>query len=90
MIASTVLVLSALTVTGIYVRKDEKKANDNGYTIDLSSNTEFYKYYKITQTGGGDWQPVQMSITATKRVGIESTSSDYDFYVDTNTWKAFK
>ena len=37
MVASTVLVLSALTVTGIYVRKDEKKAQDNGYTIDLSS-----------------------------------------------------
>jgi len=37
MVASTVLVLSALTVTGIYVRKDEKEARDNGYTIDLSS-----------------------------------------------------
>jgi len=37
MIASTMLVLSALTVTGIYVRKDDEQTQDNGYTIDLSS-----------------------------------------------------
>ena len=57
---------------------------------DLSSNTGYYKYYKITQTGGGDWQPVQINITATQRVSVESTSSDYDFYIDINTWKAFR
>ena len=37
MIASSVLVLSALTVTGVYVRSGKEKAEDGGYTIDFSS-----------------------------------------------------
>lgn len=37
MIASSVLVLSALTVTGVYVRNGKEKAEDGGYTIDFSS-----------------------------------------------------
>ena len=37
MIASSVLILGALTVTGIYVRKEDQKAEDNGYSIDLES-----------------------------------------------------
>ena len=36
MIASSVLILGALTVTGIYVRKEDQKAEDNGYSIDLN------------------------------------------------------
>ncbi len=39
MIASTALVLSALTVTGIYVRNSNKEP-DGGYTIDFSSLEE--------------------------------------------------
>lgn len=37
MIASSVLVLSALTVTGVYVRNGKEKEEDGGYTIDFSS-----------------------------------------------------
>lgn len=37
MIASSVLVLSALTVTGVYVRNGKEKDEDGGYTIDFSS-----------------------------------------------------
>lgn len=37
MIASSVLVLSALTVTGIYVRNGDKEEEDGGYTIDFSA-----------------------------------------------------
>lgn len=40
MIASTVLVLSALTVTGIYVRNGKKEKEDGGYTIDFSALEE--------------------------------------------------
>ena len=37
MIASSVLILGALTVTGIYVRKGDQKEEDHGYSIDLES-----------------------------------------------------
>ena len=37
MIASSVLVLSALTVTGVYVRNGKGEEQDGGYTIDFSS-----------------------------------------------------
>lgn len=37
MIASSVLVLSALTITGVYVRNGRGEKQDGGYTIDFSS-----------------------------------------------------
>lgn len=40
MIVSSVLVLSALTVTGIYVRNEGGEESDGGYTIDFSSLEE--------------------------------------------------
>lgn len=40
MIASTVLVLSALTVTGVFVRNSNTEEPDGGYTIDFSSLEE--------------------------------------------------
>lgn len=40
MIASTVLVLSALTVTGVFVRNSNVEEPDGGYTIDFSSLEE--------------------------------------------------
>lgn len=40
MIASTVLVLSALTITGVFVRNSNKEEPDGGYTIDFSSLEE--------------------------------------------------
>lgn len=40
MIASTVLVLSALTITGVFVRNSNTEEPDGGYTIDFSSLEE--------------------------------------------------
>ncbi len=40
MIASSVLVLSALTITGVYVRNGKDEEQDGGYTIDFSSLEE--------------------------------------------------
>lgn len=37
MLAASVFVLSALTLTGVYVRGNSEKQNDDGYSIDLSS-----------------------------------------------------
>ncbi len=37
MLAASVFVLSALTLTGVYVRGNNGKQNDDGYSIDLSS-----------------------------------------------------
>ncbi len=40
MIASSVLVLAALTITGVYVRNGKSEEQDGGYTIDFSSLEE--------------------------------------------------
>lgn len=37
MLAASVFVLSALTLTGVYVKENTAKKNDDGYSIDLSS-----------------------------------------------------
>ncbi len=49
MVASTVLVLSALTVTGIYVRNGKEKEQDGGYTIDFSALEEEQPYGSIAE-----------------------------------------
>ncbi len=40
MIASSVLVLAALTITGVYVRNGKEEEQDDGYTIDFSTLEE--------------------------------------------------
>lgn len=40
MVASSVLVLAALTITGVYVRNGKSEEQDGGYTIDFSSLEE--------------------------------------------------
>ena len=37
MLASSALVLTALTMTGVYMKNDNKKEQDTGYTLDLSA-----------------------------------------------------
>ena len=57
-------------------------------TMDLSSNTNYYKYYKITPTTWTDnsgthtngW--AELTITAQEQIVVEGTSSDYDVYTD--------
>lgn len=65
------------------------------WSIDLSGNTEYYKYYKlaITSSGGASNNRgaiTEVSLTATERTVEESTSSDYDFYIDTYNYKAYE
>ena len=40
MIASSVFVLAALTMTGLYMREQNEQAEDNGYTLDLTALEE--------------------------------------------------
>lgn len=65
------------------------------WLIDLSGNTDYYKYYKLYISTGGyssnrSCGLAEVSITATERTAEESTSSDYDFYVDTDEYKVVK
>ena len=66
------------------------------YTIDLSSNTNYYQYYKLTMntasyalSGQYFWYPYEITITATEKTTVESTSSDYDFYIDFTKYKGY-
>ena len=60
----------------------------SGGTMDLSSNTNYYKYYKITPTTWTDksgtytngW--AELTITAQEQIAVEGTSTDYDYYTD--------
>ena len=60
----------------------------SGGTMDLSNNTNYYKYYKITPTTWTDnsgtytngW--AELTITAQEQIAVESTSSDYNYYTD--------
>lgn len=60
------------------------------WTIDLSDNTEFYKYYRIIATStsyadaGAELQVVisELNIIAQERTTIESTQDDYDCFVE--------
>ena len=60
----------------------------NGNTIDCSSNTNFYKIYKIQFPSTRAYGAKEITITATQKVAQESTSSDYDFYRDAHTYNA--
>lgn len=62
------------------------------FEIDLSSNNEAYKYWRIYITScyyitGGKYYPLinrGFTITAQEEVAVESTSSDYDYYETPN------
>ena len=60
----------------------------SGGTMDLSSNTEYYSYYKITPTSwtdsGGTWTNgwAELKITATERVGEKEVEENGDFTKD--------
>lgn len=71
MIATSVFVLAALTMTGLYVKKNSEKNKNDGYNIDFSvlenntqdDNTVQNKYEEITgQTTGEDIQPFAPSL----------------------------
>ena len=59
------------------------------WTIDLSSNTGYYKYYRYkveTSTSSSYANTVEITLTATQRTATTGTSSDYDYYEDINTY----
>lgn len=69
--------------------------NVNYFDVNLNSNNNYYKYYRITNLLGslGAQHEVwvrEIDITATQRSTIESTSSNYDFYKDTYKYYALK
>lgn len=63
MLASSAFVLTALTMTGVYMQAGEEKAKDNGYTLDftaLENNTES-KQQEIAQNKTGNSGIVQIA-----------------------------
>ena len=56
MISTSALVLTALTVTGVYMRSHTRKAQDNGYSIDFSAleNRADDKIREISDRSGKD------------------------------------
>lgn len=62
------------------------------WDIDLSSNTNFYKYHriKVLSNSGNTSAIADLGITAYTLGTEESTSSDYDFYIDIDTYKAIE
>lgn len=83
MIASSVFVLAALTMTGIYMKSNQTKEQDDGYTIDftaLESNVED-KYEEIAQN-----DPVEEevgtgedSLSASISDGADNMEDDLDY-----------
>lgn len=65
------------------------------WSIDLSSNADYYKYYRIITTGtsyansGAASQCIiaELKITAQEQTIIEGTESDHDFYEDVAVYK---
>lgn len=59
-------------------------AVEGDFNIDLSSNTKFFKYYRINITGVNKdvIHCYQLNFTAKKVVTVESDSSDYEYYKD--------
>lgn len=69
-------------------------ANIIEHNVSLSTNTNFYKYYKIINTtpylasGHAYWYVREIEITAAQKTIVEGTSSDYDFYEDIVIYQA--
>ena len=57
---------------------------NGGFTVDMSSNTGYYKYYKITPTSASNntWGIANLTITADQREVVDGTESDYDYYIE--------
>lgn len=59
------------------------------WNINLSSNTGYYKYYRIgVNTSTGTYLGIgELYLTATERTITEGSPSDYDFYEDVPVYK---
>lgn len=82
MIASSVFVLTALTMTGVYLQSEERKSQDDGYTIDFSAleNSADDKAKEIAQNkeeNGG--APTGGNILGEAVGQISGTEDDLDY-----------
>ena len=62
---------------------------DNGAIWDITVNSaDAYKYHRVNcQRASAGYMIIQeMGITATERIPQESTASDYDYYIDVDTY----
>ena len=80
MVASSVLVLASLTVTGIWLGKDGKN-QDQGYVVDLSS------IENNTTTGLAAEEEIKVAENLTNQV-VPADDLDYDpYFQETNSQK---
>ena len=86
MLASSAFVLTALTMTGIYMQNKNKESKDNGYTLDftaLEENAE-NKYQEIARGNTGDSDISESAEQLLKGDGtgtsvIDNTEDDLDY-----------
>lgn len=60
------------------------------WNIDLSSNTNVYKYYKVDFTSPQQMAILNFNVTAIQQTAVEATQDDYDFYKDEEVYKLIK
>lgn len=83
MIASSVFVLSALTMTGIYMKSNQTQEQDDGYTLDftaLEDNVD-NKYEEIAQNGqtGVEEDSAEDMIAGNTAEEIDNLEDDLDY-----------
>lgn len=77
MLASSAFVLTALTMTGIYMQAQDEESKDNGYTLDftaLENNTE-NKSQEIAQNNQPD--PIGNAVPQENFAGVTEDDLDY-------------
>ena len=82
MIASSVFVLTALTMTGVYLQSEDRKSQDDGYTIDFSAleNSVDDKAKEIAENKEGNGgSPIGGNILGEAADQISGTEDDLDY-----------
>lgn len=82
MIASSVFVLTALTMTGVYLQSEERKSQDDGYTIDFSAleNSADDKTKEIAENKEGNGgAPIRDNILEDAADQISGMEDDLDY-----------
>lgn len=76
MIASSAFVLAALTMTGVYMKQQNMKSEDDGYAVDFAAleNSVDDKYQEIAQNNTSDLQ----ANTASEEDGLNQANMDDD------------
>lgn len=74
MLAASVFVLSALTLTGVYVKENNTKKNDDGYSVDLSSLEK--KNDTVTEKAEGSGEESNNSLS------VQNPDAQYELDLD--------